>query len=51
MLARAAHKERVHALERSVDFTNDMLCKLEELYDALTSCSTSCGEESPRDFP
>lgn len=53
--ARALHKERVHAIERSISFTHNLLGKLDELrddvVDSVASCSTSCGTASPRAEP
>lgn len=45
--ARAAHKERVHAVERSQHFTHAMLDKIEALRGDLASCSTTCSTASP----
>jgi len=44
--ARAAHKERVHAVRRSQHFTCSLAQKIEELREDLASCSTSSGGSS-----
>eukprot|EP00443_Scrippsiella_acuminata_P033293 CAMPEP_0115267678 /NCGR_PEP_ID=MMETSP0270-20121206/52119_1 /TAXON_ID=71861 /ORGANISM="Scrippsiella trochoidea, Strain CCMP3099" /LENGTH=191 /DNA_ID=CAMNT_0002683837 /DNA_START=96 /DNA_END=671 /DNA_ORIENTATION=- len=45
--ARAAHKERIQAVERSQNFTHAMMEKIAALRVDLASCSTTCSAASP----